>query len=278
MGGLAAALRLRAAGHAVRVLERRPALGGKLDVRVRDGFTFDTGPSLLTLPGVLDELFRVAGTRLAAEVDLTRLDPQIRYRWPDGSGFDACDDPEATSRAVEAFSPGGGAALPPLHGPRRAHLGRQRAHVPGRADERTARPAAPDALAPRPHRHRPRAHPRRRRPADLLRPPPGPVGRALRHLLGLLALPGAGHAGLHPRGRGPARCLVPGGRDGGAARRPGPGGRADGRGAGDGVRGRAHRGVGRPRPRRRDGGRHAAPRRRGRGQRRRRAPLPRPPP
>ena len=111
VGGLAAALRLRAAGHAVRVLERRPTLGGKLDVRLRDGFTFDTGPSLLTLPGVLDELFRVAGTRLATEVDLTRLDPQIRYRWPDGSGFDACDDPEATSRAVDAFSPGAGAAL-----------------------------------------------------------------------------------------------------------------------------------------------------------------------
>ena len=92
VGGLAAALRLRAAGHAVRVLERRATLGGKLDVRVRDGFTFDTGPSLLTLPDVLDELFRVAGTRLAAEVDLTRLDPQIRYRWPDGTGFDACDD------------------------------------------------------------------------------------------------------------------------------------------------------------------------------------------
>ena len=110
VGGLAAALRLRAAGHAVSVLERRPALGGKLDVRVRDGFTFDTGPSLLTLPGVLDELFRVAGTRLSAEVDLTRLDPQIRYRWPDGSGFDARDDPEATSRAVDALSPGGGAA------------------------------------------------------------------------------------------------------------------------------------------------------------------------
>ena len=110
VGGLAAALRLRAAGHAVRVLERRPVLGGKLDVRVRDGFTFDTGPSLLTLPGVLDDLFRVAGTRLAAEVDLTRLDPQIRYRWPDGGGFDACDDPEATSRAIDCFSAGGGAA------------------------------------------------------------------------------------------------------------------------------------------------------------------------
>jgi phytoene desaturase len=110
VGGLAAAVRLRAAGHAVRVLERRAMLGGKLDVRVRDGFTFDTGPSLLTLPDLLDELFRVAGTRLAAEVDLTRLDPQIRYRWPDGTGFDAGDDPEATSRAIEAFSPGSGPA------------------------------------------------------------------------------------------------------------------------------------------------------------------------
>ncbi len=110
VGGLAAAVRLRAAGHAVRVLERRATLGGKLDVRVRDGFTFDTGPSLLTLPGILDDLFRVAGTRLAAEVDLTRLDPQIRHRWPDGTGFETCDDAVATSSAVEAFSPGGGAA------------------------------------------------------------------------------------------------------------------------------------------------------------------------
>ena len=110
VGGLATALRLRAAGHAVRVLERRATLGGKLDVRVRDGFTFDTGPSLLTLPDVLGELFRVAGTRLADEVDVTRMDPQIRYRWPDGTGFDACDDPETTRGAIEAFSPGGGDA------------------------------------------------------------------------------------------------------------------------------------------------------------------------
>ena len=110
VGGLATALRLRAAGHAVRVLERRATLGGKLDVRVQAGFTFDIGPSLLTLPDVLDELFRVAGTRLAAEVELTRMDPQIRYRWPDGTGFDAYDDPETTSGAIEAFSPGGGHA------------------------------------------------------------------------------------------------------------------------------------------------------------------------
>jgi len=110
VGGLAAALRLRAAGHAVRVLERRPVLGGKLDVRVHDGFTFDTGPSLLTLPEVIDDLFRAAGTRLDAEVALTRLDPQIRHRWPDGTGFDGRDEPAATTASVEAFSPGSGDA------------------------------------------------------------------------------------------------------------------------------------------------------------------------
>ena len=166
VGGLAAALRLRAAGHAVLVLERRPALGGKLDVRVRDGFTFDTGPSLLTLPGVLDDVFRVAGTRLAAEVDLTRLDPQIRYRWPDGSGFDAVRRPGGDESGDRGVLPRRRCRPPPVHGARRAHLGRQRAHVPDRTDDRTARPAAPDALTPRPHRHRPCTHPGRGRPED----------------------------------------------------------------------------------------------------------------
>jgi phytoene desaturase len=108
VGGLAAALRLRAAGHAVHVLERRSTLGGKLDVCIRDGFTFDTGPSLLTLPSVLDDLLRAAGTGLGDEVLLRRLDPQLRHRWPDGSGFETHDDQEATSAAVDAMSPGSG--------------------------------------------------------------------------------------------------------------------------------------------------------------------------
>ena len=106
VGGLAATLRLRAAGHAVDRARAPRHAGGQARRAVRDGFTFDVGPSLLTLPDVLDDVFRLAGTRLAAEVDLVRLDPQIRYHWPDGTGFDVCDDPGATSRAFEAFSPG----------------------------------------------------------------------------------------------------------------------------------------------------------------------------
>ena len=84
VGGLATAIRLRAAGHAVTVLERNEVAGGKLAVHVRDGFTFDIGPSLVTLPHVFDELFRCAGTSLADELSMVRLDPQFTYRWRDG--------------------------------------------------------------------------------------------------------------------------------------------------------------------------------------------------
>ena len=110
VGGLAAAIRLRAAGHGVTILERRAELGGKLAVVEREGFRFDAGPSLLTLPSVFDELFRVAGTCLADAVPLRRLDPQLRHRWPDGSGFDTLDGPDATAAAIERFSPGAGEA------------------------------------------------------------------------------------------------------------------------------------------------------------------------
>jgi hypothetical protein len=97
VGGLAAAIRLRVRGHAVTVYERNAELGGKLAVLQRDGFTFDIGPSLVTLPHVYDELFRLAGTTLADEVDLVRLDPQFRYWWRTGRHVevrdDGCDEP-----------------------------------------------------------------------------------------------------------------------------------------------------------------------------------------
>jgi phytoene desaturase len=100
IGGIATAIRMRAAGHHVVVLERNEVPGGKLAVRQRDGFTFDIGPSLVTLPQVFDELFRLAGTTLADEVPLVRLDPQFRYHWPDGFELtvrdDGCDAPGYT--------------------------------------------------------------------------------------------------------------------------------------------------------------------------------------
>ncbi len=109
VGGLAAAIRLRAAGHRVVVYERRAVVGGKLAVIDRDGFTFDVGPSLLTWPGVFDDVFQTGGTSLDEQLDLIRLDPQFHYRWPDGAELIVRDDPDDTADAFEAFAPGAGA-------------------------------------------------------------------------------------------------------------------------------------------------------------------------
>lgn len=109
VGGLACAIRLRAAGHQVTVLERNAEVGGKLALFERDGFSFDVGPSLVTLPHVFDEVFQLAGTSLDEQVDLVRLDPQFRYSWRDGSTLEVPDDPDATAVAFDDFSPGAGA-------------------------------------------------------------------------------------------------------------------------------------------------------------------------
>ncbi len=107
VGGLAAAIRLARLGHAVTVLEAAETVGGKLGVRERDGFRFDTGPSLLTLPAVFRELFDQTGG-WPAELELQRLDPVLRYRFADGTGFDATDDPAVLHARLEALSSGAG--------------------------------------------------------------------------------------------------------------------------------------------------------------------------
>lgn len=108
VGGLAAAIRLAAAGHRVTVLERNEVVGGKVASLVRDGYCFETGPSLLTLPAVFEDLFALAGSSLADAVDLVRLDPICRYRFPDSSTFDTRSRVEDTEQAVDTWSPGSG--------------------------------------------------------------------------------------------------------------------------------------------------------------------------
>jgi phytoene desaturase len=81
LGGLAAALRLQALGAEVTVLERRPSPGGRAGQIRADGFTWDTGPSLITMPWVLEETFAAGGLDLHSEVTLHRLDPLYRIRW-----------------------------------------------------------------------------------------------------------------------------------------------------------------------------------------------------
>ena len=110
VGGLAAAIRLAAAGHDVQLFERSSRVGGKLGRHEAAGFRWETGPSLLTLPGVFDELLGLAGTSRAGACRPVRLDVTCRYHFADGSTFATRDDPLATRAAVEVLSPGSGRA------------------------------------------------------------------------------------------------------------------------------------------------------------------------
>jgi phytoene desaturase len=88
MGGMAVAARLAVKRHEVTVVEQAETYGGKLGRFERDGFVFDTGPSLLTLPAVYRDLFNKTGAGLDETVDLVELDPAFRYRFADGTALD----------------------------------------------------------------------------------------------------------------------------------------------------------------------------------------------
>jgi hypothetical protein len=88
-GGLAAAVRLGARGYRVTVLERLDAPGGRAYVHRRDGYTFDAGPTIVTAPFLLEELWSLAGRRMSDDIDLRALDPFYRIRFHDGTSFEA---------------------------------------------------------------------------------------------------------------------------------------------------------------------------------------------
>jgi len=114
VGGLAVAARLAAQGHAVELHERSTTHGGKLGEFRRDGFAFDTGPSLLTMPQVFEELF--ADTGGPSGLDVVAVDPACRYRFADGSTLDLPHDPAAVPAALDAaLGPGAGASWLALH-------------------------------------------------------------------------------------------------------------------------------------------------------------------
>lgn len=124
LGGLATAALLGARGLRVTVLEAADQEGGKLGFLETRGYRFDTGPSLLTMPGVLADLFADCGERLSDHLTLTPLDPACRYRWPDGRGFDAHANVTLMAAELEAFAAGSGQEYLKLAGrARRAFLG-----------------------------------------------------------------------------------------------------------------------------------------------------------
>jgi phytoene desaturase len=104
LGGLAAALRLQSAGLEVIVLEQRESAGGRASRLREGGFTWDTGPSLITMPWVLEETFAAGGLDLHSEVRLRRLDPLYRIRWAgEERVFDFGDSADALREQVARF-------------------------------------------------------------------------------------------------------------------------------------------------------------------------------
>ena len=92
LGGLATAIRLTAAGREVTVLEREGQPGGLAGRLSLDGYEFDTGPTVLTMPDLLADLLGTVGEELDAWLELTRLDPAYRAHFPDGSTLDVITD------------------------------------------------------------------------------------------------------------------------------------------------------------------------------------------
>ncbi|MEY8878396.1 MAG: phytoene desaturase [Leptothrix sp. (in: b-proteobacteria)] len=104
-GGLAAAIRLSCRGYDVEVFEKLDAPGGRAYVWHQDGYRFDAGPTIVTAPHLLEELWTLCGRRLADDVELRALDPFYRIRFDDGSHFDYSGDPQRMRAEVARFCP-----------------------------------------------------------------------------------------------------------------------------------------------------------------------------
>ena len=105
-GGLAAAIRLQARGYRVELLEARDKPGGRAYVYQQDGFTFDAGPTVITAPFLIDELFSVGGEATADHLRIVPVDPFYRIEFHDGRSFQYNGDAAETERSIEAFATG----------------------------------------------------------------------------------------------------------------------------------------------------------------------------
>jgi phytoene desaturase len=104
IGGLSAAIRLASAGRRVTILEQNPAVGGKMSEIHADGFRWDTGPSVITMRHVFEDLFASAGRRLDDYLTLRPVDPLTRYFYPDGTTLDAARDLAQMVGEIEKLS------------------------------------------------------------------------------------------------------------------------------------------------------------------------------
>ena len=105
-GGLALAIRLQASGIQTVLLEKRDKPGGRAYVYEDQGFTFDAGPTVITDPSAIEELFALAGRPMADYVELLPVAPFYRLAWEDGTQFDYANDQAELDRQIHALNPG----------------------------------------------------------------------------------------------------------------------------------------------------------------------------
>ena len=104
-GGLALAIRLQASGIRTTLLEKRDKPGGRAYVYEDKGFTFDAGPTVITDPSALEELFTVAGRKLSDYVELLPVDPFYQLCWEDGTRFDYVNDQATLDAQIKSLDP-----------------------------------------------------------------------------------------------------------------------------------------------------------------------------
>ena len=104
-GGLALAIRLQSAGVDTTIVEARDRPGGRAYYWEKDGFTFDAGPTVITDPACLEELWALSGRRMSDDVTLMPVNPFYRLNWPDGTNFDYTNDDTVLKREIAKLDP-----------------------------------------------------------------------------------------------------------------------------------------------------------------------------
>lgn len=104
-GGLALAIRLQSAGVDTVLIEARDKPGGRAYYWEKDGFTFDAGPTVITAPEAIEELWALSGHRMADDVTLVPVNPFYRLNWPDGTNFDYSNDDAALAAEIARLDP-----------------------------------------------------------------------------------------------------------------------------------------------------------------------------
>ena len=104
-GGIAAALRCKAMGHNVTIIDKLSKLGGRAQVIERNGYKYDTGPTVITAPFLIEELFNLFNEKLSDHLEFKPLDPWYRFHFHDSTTFDYSSTVEETKKEISKFSP-----------------------------------------------------------------------------------------------------------------------------------------------------------------------------